>query len=115
METHIIKIKAFQLAFVQKSIRGIKGDRPIMLAYKLAQFLRPVDEMHNQFLERVKPHFDEEGVVLEGREDEAETIFNEELELDVPVLSIDDLTSAESLTVPDDSVLMFLVDIGAFK
>lgn len=112
METHNIKIKASQLISVQQAVMGIRGDRPIMLAYKLAQLLKPVDEMHQQFIERARPHFDEKGEVKEGHEDEAENIFNEELDIDVPVISIDDLVSAESLTVPDDSVLMFLVDIG---
>jgi hypothetical protein len=113
METHTIKIQAFQLGFLQRAINGIKGDRPIMLAYKLVRFLKPVDEMQKQFVERMGPYLDDTGRVKEKDEEKAQKVMEEQLEIDVPVLTIADLEGADGLTVADDSILMFLMEVGA--
>ena len=115
MKTHTITLKAFQLSLIQRSLRGIQGDRPLMLSYKIAQILKPVDELHEKLIERAQAFVDNEGSPLKGHEKECENILNEELELDIPVLSIDDLLGCEKLTVPDESVVMLLLDIGVLE
>ena len=86
-----------------------------MLSYKIAQILKPVDELHEKLIERAQDFVDNEGSPLKGHEKECENILNEELELDIPVLSIDDLLGCEKLTVPDESVVMLLLDIGVLE
>ena len=115
MKTHTISLKAFQLSLIQRSLRGIQGDRPLMLSYKIAQILKPVFELHEKLIERAQDFVDNEGSPLKGHEKECENILNEGLELDIPVLSIDDLLGCEKLTVPDESVVMLLLDIGVLE
>ena len=86
-----------------------------MLSYKIAQILKPVDELQEKLIERAQGHIDEEGAPLEGHEEDCKNILDEELELDIPVLSIDDLLGCEKLTVPDESVVMLLLDIGVLE
>ena len=50
-----------------------------------------------------------------GEEEMDLDMGDEELELDIPVLSIDDLLGCEKLTVPDESVVMLLLDIGVLE
>ena len=75
MKTHTITLKAFQLSLIQRSLRGIQGDRPLMLSYKIAQILKPVDELHEKLIERAQDFVDNEGSPLKGHEKECKNIL----------------------------------------
>jgi len=111
MERHTIHIQAGQLASLQGAFASIKGPRPLMLSYKLAEILRPVELLLEELRGKLKDHLDSEGAFLEGHEKVADEILSEKLSLEVPTLTIEELQAPE-LTVPDESILLFLMGTG---
>jgi len=108
-----VKMKAGQLSEVQKAFSNIKGDRPLMLSFKISELLDPVISMNDKLMERLRDHVDERGMVLDGHMEQVEAILNEEVEFDAPEITMQDLISCDSLTVSDDFTLVFLKKVGA--
>lgn len=114
-----VNLPAKVLGLVLEAFNRIQGDRPVMLSTRLGKIVVQAQEMNEKFLERVKPYIEVseggKGVLREDLSDEEQAkvdeIFNEELTLRIPKVGLSELGEA-GLTVPDDAVLIFLLEQG---
>ena len=121
MQKHTVTVKARHLGLIIQAFNQIQGEKPIMLSYKFGRIVEPVQMLQKTFIDRIRPFLNDDGSIKQdlGDEDKAavEALVDEELEFEVPTVTILDIAGAisvtgGSLTVGDDSVLVYLVDIG---
>ena len=113
---HDVTTPARNLGLISRAFQEIKGPRPIMIAYKIGQILKPVGELLQEFQKRLEPYIEKDGTKKEEMSEEHEAeliaILDEELTFEVPDLSVQEIAMHEKLVCEDDTVLMFLIDIG---
>jgi len=114
MRTVIIEARHFGL--IIRAFNMIEGSRSLSLSYKLGRILAPVSMLQQAFLARLKPYVGPGGHLKENltpeQELEAQSLVEEEMEIEIPSLSITEFLAHPGLTVKDDTVLPYLVDIG---
>lgn len=109
-------IPAKALGLVGMAFHQLKGDRPVMLSYRIGRIMETAGEMQRAMIERLQPYM-EGGQLREERtpeeEQQVQEILEEEITLHIPVISIGELEEA-GLTVKgeDDTVLTFLIQHG---
>ena len=107
---HEVMLKAGQLSSIAQAFQAIEGSRPVQLSFQIGKILAEAEEAHQVMLEKLKPLLDESGK-LEDDNEEALEIFNEDIALDLPKITLEDLSSAD-LMVSDDIAMAFLMSTG---
>lgn len=112
-----VTIRADRLGLALVAFDRLKGDKPVMLSYRIGRVVETLQEMQQQFVERLKPYLTEEGALREDLDDEvrvkvADDILGEELMLNIPMVSLSDLHEAGVYVEGDDTVVTFLIQHG---
>ena len=111
-----ITIEARHFGLILRAFNMIEGRRSLALSYKLGRILAPITGLQTEFLERIKPFVGAGGHLREDITDEekaeVETLIVEEIEIEIPEITIQEFTNHVGLTIQDDTVLPYLVDVG---
>ena len=111
-----VNTTARNLGLIIKAFSEIQGDRPIMLAYTIDKILRPVRELQSAFIARIRPFVAETGEIKHDLTNEqrglVEEMVNEPVTFEIPRLTVKIHGQHRGLTVTDDTVLPFLMDVG---
>lgn len=115
-----ITVPAKVLGLIPLAISKIEGDRPVMLSFRLGRVVKPAQELQEAFVQRLRPFIDPvspdrlRADLTEEEREQVEEILGEEITFEVPVIGLPELEEA-GLTVPDETVLTFLHDIGVLS
>jgi hypothetical protein len=113
-----ISTSARNLGVILTAFGEIKGPRNIMVGYTIGQILKPVRELQALFVDRIGEYVDAGGNLKTDLSDEdkeyVQGLVNEEVSFEVPRLTIK-MLSQSNLSVTDDTVLTFLVDVGVLE
>lgn len=119
-DTHIASFSAAILTPLLNSFDEIKGERTVMLGYKLGRIRREMFALHRALLDGLEPYMDEENpgafraTLSEKEKGEVEEILNEVLTVNLPSVTLQELHDA-GLRVEDDAILPAFVEAGIFK
>lgn len=108
-----VTMQAGQLASVAQAFKMLEGQRPIQLSFNIGKILQEVDAAHELFVEKIRPLLNDDGT-FDSDNEQAAAILQEEVTLDVPVVTLGSLEAA-SLTVADDAALIFLTSTGVVQ
>jgi transcriptional regulator with XRE-family HTH domain len=116
MERHTVRFEAKHTGYIIRAFGALKGDKPILLSYKIGEILRPIREQQNLLQERLQPFLRATGVLRSEMSDEENEalmeVLDTEIELaDIPTITVDELLSS-NLKIEEDGVIQFLVDVG---
>lgn len=115
MKKKSIVVKAGIIILVQKALTGLKGDRPVMLSRRIGMVREELQALQNPLTERAAPYITSDGAAKKDLEEEEverfEEILNEDLTMEIPVITLSELSDA-GITVEDDSILSFLIELG---
>lgn len=116
MERHTVRFEAKHLGYIVQALSEIKGDKPILLSYKLGEILRPVKKLQGELQEELKPFLRATGAMrTELTEEENELlleILNREVMLkEIPVVNLSDLFEA-NVRMGRDDALPYLIEMG---
>lgn len=119
MEKHTVTIEARHLGLISKAFSMIQGRKPLTLSYKIGRILEPIHALQQDFINQIAPFIGEGGNLREDLTDEeraaVEALTMEEVAFEIPTVTLGEIMLNEGLTVADDSVLPYLVDIGVLS
>ena len=121
-KTHTVHTTARNLGLITQALRMMQGKKPLMLSYKFGRIQAPVTTLHRELIGQLRPYTDEQGTLRDDLTEEetakVEALVDEEVEFEIPSVSISDLAAACAngalLELDDDSVLVYLVEVGVF-